>query len=380
MATKYVLQIDPKISADDAKKTENQLNSRFAKVAKNYGDEMRKQNEKVTSGFSSHMKLALGKLKVGWIALAGAVASVLTNPFDEVDAKLNELLSKFDNISTRAKQWGVDPTRFWLLNQVGKIAGVPEGGIENALLRIADRLEMARTGEDPTLKNYLDEQDIIDVFYKLAQTWNQMNPTERGASMADILGTRQANVFAELVQSDWNKLAQTAMAGYNWGDLGKSIDKLADLEEQQAIQRAQLETRELMSGSAMISRSTLQSQVSVELAKQRNILDKMAQYATYASTEVTTLNIKNAVNDIKTDVQDIATRLADYLGVNGQEGRDRSALRFQERLKKSGWRDDGKGGLRPPTLKESIDDAGGYHPIWTKEGWSNWKKSWGLGD
>ena len=207
-----------------------------------------------------------------------------------------------------------------------------------------------------------------------------MNPTERGASMADILGTRQANVFAELVQSDWNKLAQTAMAGYDWGDLGKSIDKLADLEEKQAIQRAQLETRELMSGSAMISRSTLQSQVSVELAKQRNILDKMAQYATYASTEVTTLNIKNAVNDIKTDVQDIATRLADYLGVNGQEGRDRSALRFQERLKKSGWRDDGKGGLRPPTLKESIDDAGGYHPIWTKEGWSNWKKSWGLGD
>lgn len=380
MATKYVLQIDPKISAEDAKKTESQLNSRFAKVAKNYGDEMRKQNEKVTSGFSSRMKLALGKLKVGWIALAGAVASVLTNPFDEVDAKLNELLSKFDNISTRATQWGVDPTRYWLLNQVGRIAGVPEGGIDNALLRIADRLDMARTGEDPTLKNYLDEQDIIDVFYKLAQTWNQMNPTERGASMADILGTRQANVFAELVQSDWNKLAQTAMAGYNWGDLGKSIDKLAGLEEKQAIQRAQLETRELMSGSAMISRSTIQSQLSVELAKQRNILDKMAQYATYASTEVTTLNIKNAVNDIKTDVQDIATRLADYLGVNGQEGRDRSALRFQERLKKSGWRDDGKGGLRPPTLKESIDDAGGYHPIWTKEGWSNWKKSWGLGD
>lgn len=377
MATKYVLQIDPKISADDAKKTENQLNSRFAKVAKNYGDEMRKQNEKVTSGFSSHMKLALGKLKVGWIALAGAVASVLTNPFDEVDAKLNELLSKFDNISTRAKQWGVDPTRFWLLNQVGKIAGVPEGGIENALLRIADRLEMARTGEDPTLKNYLDEQDIIDVFYKLSQTWNRMNPTERGASMADILGTRQANVFAELVQSDWNKLAQTAMAGYDWGDLGKSIDKLADLEEQQAIQRAQLETRELMSGSAMISRSTLQSQVSVELAKQRNILDKMAQYATYASTEVTTLNIKNAVNDIKTDVQDIATRLADYLGVNGQEGRDRSALRFQERMKKAGIMDE------DGNIKKGMDifKSGERSPfIWEEGGWKAFKKNWGFGD
>lgn len=371
MATKYVLNIDPKISAEDAKKTESQLNSRFAKVAKNYGDEMRKQNEKVTSGFGSNMKMMLGKLRVGWIALAGAVASVLTNPFDEVDAKLNELLSKFDNISTRAKQWGVDPTRFWLLNQVGRIAGVQEGGIENALLRIADRLEMARTGEDPTLKNYLDEKDIIDVFYKLAQTWNQMNPTERGASMADILGTRQANVFAELVQSDWNKLAQTAMAGYDWGDLGKSIDKLANLEEQQAIQRAQLETRELMSGSAMISRSTLQSQLSVELARQRNIFEKMQNYATYASTEVTTLKISNTVNDIKTGVQEIVQKLGDITGLNGEEGKARHIAR----LKAAGWTEDANGELRPP--KMSLSDFKPT-PIWTKEGWANFKKSWGI--
>ena len=345
MATKYVLQIDPKISAEDAKKTESQLNSRFAKVAKNYGDEMRKQNEKVTSGFSSRMKLALGKLKVGWLALAGAVASVLTNPFDEVDAKLNELLSKFDNISTRAKQFGVDPTKYWLYTQVGSIAGVKDAGqLDNALLRIADRLELARTGEDPTLKNYLDEKDVIDVFYKLAQTWNQMNPTERASSMADILGTRQANTFAELVQSDWGQLADLALRvngkQYTPKQAKSRIEKLADLEEQQAIGRAQLQTRELMTGADLISRSTLQSQLSVELAKQRNILDKMAQYATYASTEVTTLNIKNAVNDIKTDVQNIATRLADYLGVNGQEGRDRSTLRFKERAKKAGLMDE----------------------------------------
>lgn len=375
MATKYVLNIDPKISAEDAKKTESQLNSRFAKVAKNYGDEMRKQNEKVTNSFGSHMKLALGKLRVGWVALAGAVASVLTNPFDEVDAKLNELLSKFDNISTRAKQWGVDPTRYWLLNQVGRISGVPEGGIENALLRIADRLEQARTGEDPTLKNYLQENDIIDVFYKLAQTWNQMNPTERGASMGDILGTRQANVFAELVQSDWNKLAQTAMAGYDWGDLGKSIDKLANLEEQQAIQRAQLETRELMSGSAMISRSTLTSQLSVELAKQRNAIDKLANYATFASTEATTLNIKNSVDEIKKDINDIATRFADYVGINGQEGRDRSALRFQERAKKAGLMDENG------NIKTGFDvfKTGEKRPfIWQEGGWEAWKKSWGF--
>lgn len=331
MATKYVLQIDPKVSSEDAKKTESQLNSRFAKVAKNYGDEMRKQNEKVTSGFGSSMKMMLGKLKVGWIALAGAVASVLTNPFDEVDAKLNELLNKFDNISTRAKQWGVDPTRYWLLNQVGRISGVNEGAIDNALLRIADRLEMAQTGEDPTLQNYLQEKDIIDVFYKLAQTWNQMNPTERAASMADILGTRQANVFAELVQADWNELAQKAMAGYDWGDLGKSIEKLADLEEQQKIQRAQLETKELMSGSELINRSTLQSQLAVEMQKQINILEKLQNYSTIAATEKTQLQMSNTLNDIRVGVQEIIKEMADSTGANGEEAKARYLANMREK-------------------------------------------------
>lgn len=338
MATKYVLQIDPKISSEDAKKTESQLNSRFAKVAKNYGDEMRKQNEKVTSGFGTTMKNMLGKLRVGWVALAGAIASVLTNPFDEVDAKLNELLSKFDNISTRAKQFGVDPTKYWLYTQVGNIAGVKDSGqLDNALLRIADRLEMARTGEDPTLKNYLDEKDVIDVFYKLAQTWNQMNPTERSASMADILGTRQANVFAELVQSNWNELAQKALQvngkQYTPKQIKAGIEKLAGLEEQQAIGRAQLQTRELMTGANLISGSTIQSELAVEMGKQRNIMNKLANYATYASTELTTLKISDSVNDIRTTVQEILNAIKEDL-TSTPEQHARNVVKNKQTLKK----------------------------------------------
>ena len=153
---------------------------------------------------------------------------------------------------------------------------------------------------------------------------------------------------------------------------------MANLEEQQAIQRAQLETRELMSGSAMISRSTLTSQLSVELAKQRNAIDKLANYATFASTEATTLNIKNSVDEIKKDINDIATRFADYVGINGQEGRDRSALRFQERMKKAGLLDE-NGNPRKLTTKEILFGTGERRPfIWEEGGWEAWKKSWGF--
>ena len=252
-------------------------------------------------------------------------------------------MSKFDNISTRAKQFGVDPTKYWLYTQVGSIAGVKDAGqLDNALLRIAERLDMARTGEDPTLKNYLDEKDVIDVFYKLAQTWNQMNPTERASSMADILGTRQANTFAELVQSDWGQLADLALRvngkQYTPKQAKSRIEKLADLEEQQAIGRAQLQTRELMTGADLISRSTLQSQLSVELAKQRNILDKLQNYATYASTEATTLKISNAVNDIRTTVQDILLSIKDEITSTPEENARRT-IKTKETIKKMAEKD-----------------------------------------
>ena len=126
----------------------------------------------------------------------------------------------------------------------------------------------------------------------------------------------------------------------------------------------------LMSGSAMISRSTLQSQLSVELAKQRNVLEKLQNYATYASTEVTALKISNTVNDIKTDVQEIVQKLGDITGINGEEGTARNIVR----LKAMGWTEDANGELHPPKVKISLSDLK-PNPIWTKSGREAWKKS-----
>lgn len=374
MATKYVLNIDPKLSTEDAKKTENQLNSRFAKVAKNYGEEMRKQNEKVGSSFSANMKGVFSKLKVSWLALAGVVASVLTNPFNEVDAKLNELLSKFDNISTRAKQFGVDTGRYYGLSKIAQVSGIEQSSLDTALLRIADYLEKARTGEDPTLKNYLQEKDVIDVFYKLAQTWNQMSPTARASSMGDILGMRQANQFAELIQNtDWNAFTQELTQGKSLSELGKKIDRLADLEEEQAKNRARLEINELLGASGTINRGTIQSQMSVELARQNNILEKLRDYQTYSATEVTTLQIKNITNDIKTGVQSIVNKLGDLTGINGEEAKARA---WADRLKKAGLMDE------EGNIKKGLDlfpKTGERTPfIWEEGGWDAWKRSWGL--
>ena len=328
MATKaYALRVKPEISPADAKKAEQQLNSRFGKVAKQYGEEMQKQNTKAADDFSVRMKGAFGKIKAGWAlaagALAGVVGAVLSNPIDEADARLNEFLAKIDNINTRAQQWNVDPAKYYLATQVAATAGVKDGLLDTAFLRIADRLEMARSGEDVTLRQFLDADDIVDASFRLFQTWANMNPTERAASMGDILGTRQANMFAELVQTDWISRANEILSkagGYSYEQIGGAVVKGGILEEQQAIGRAALDVRELMRVSQETSSKTIQSQHLLEAIKQREALDDIKNYQALAGAEMTRIDtMAKTLDSINDGVLDLVNIIGTEFGINGEE-------------------------------------------------------------
>lgn len=328
MATKaYALRVKPELSPADAKKAEQQLNSRFGKVAKQYGEEMQKQNTKTADDFSGRMKGAFGKIKAGWALAAGALAAVvgavLSNPIDEADARLNEFLAKIDNINTRAQQWNVDPAKYYLATQVAATAGVKDGLLDTAFLRIADRLEMARSGEDVTLRQFLDADDIVDASFRLFQTWANMNPTERAASMGDILGTRQANMFAELVQTDWISRANEILSkagGYSYKQIGGAVVKGGMLEEQQAIGRAALDIRELMRVSQETSAKTIQSQHLLEAIKQREALDDIKNYQALAGAEMTRIDtMAKTLDSINDGVLDLVNMIGTEFGVNGDE-------------------------------------------------------------
>lgn len=331
----YFLKISPQLSQNDAAKTEQQLNGRYKKVAKKYGQEMDRQHAKTADTFVVEMKKGFGKVKTAWVAVAAAAAAaagaIMSNPFNEADQKLNEILNKFDNISTRAKQWGVDSGRYWLLNQVGQATDVPEGGIDQMLLRIADKLDAARSGEDQTLENYLDQGDIIDVAYKLFNTWRQMQPVERAASMADVLGLRAANNYAELVDADWNAIADSLRAGRSTQQFGGRIDYLADLQGQQALNRARLANVELFRAGDEINRDTLGWQTKVESVKQRELLDDVRDFERVALSEISRINtLANTVDEISDSINKIWGMMADRWGFNGAEGEERARQRQEE--------------------------------------------------
>lgn len=326
MAKAYALRVKPELSVSDAKKAEQQLNSRFKKVADKYGDEMQKQNSKTADDFSTRMKGAFGKLKSRWAiaagALAGIVGAVLSNPIDEADARLNDFLKRIDNLQTRAQQWDVSPEKYLVASEIAQTAGAGEV-FDQALLRVAERLEQARTGDDPTLKQFLGAGDIVDAFFQLVQTWQQMNPQSRAASMADILGARQANQFAELVQTDWIARAQEILksGGVNYDELGRAIKRGADLEELQSIMRSGLRLSEIMRlGGGAISEETIATQNHLEGLRQREALDDVVNYIDFARAEIGKIEfMANTVDKISDGVNKIVGYLATEFGIVGKE-------------------------------------------------------------
>lgn len=328
MATKaYALRIKPELSPGDAKKAENQLNSRFKKVADKYGDEMQKQNTKVSDGFSHKMTGAFTALKSKWALVAGAAAAVagaiLSNPIDEANQKLDDYLKRIDNLQTRARQWDVAPEKYLIASEIAGTAGAGEF-FDQALLRIAERLEKAQTGEDPTLKQFLGANDIVDAFFQLSQTWAQMNPQARAASMADILGARQANQFAELIDTDWLQRAQQILqaGGVRYSELGPAIRHGAELEEQQSIGRSGLRLQEYARLARETSSKTIEKQMLLESIKQREALDDIKQYQRLAGAEITRIEgLANTVDEIKDGVLDLVNMVGTELGFNGDENK-----------------------------------------------------------
>lgn len=330
MPTKAVsLKVKPELDAASAKRMDNQLNQRFEKVANKYGDEMQKQNKKVADNFEREISQGIKKTRKGWALAAGAIAAVagalLKNPIDEANATLDAYLARVDNLATRAQQWNIDPGKYAVASGVAQVANVDPAMFDNLLFRVADRIEKARTGEDTYLKQFTETDDIIDATFQLFQTWRNMAPEPRAASMAEVLGNRQANVFAELVDTDWLDEARRIMQGQTIPEIGRNIKRGGDLERVQQRNRVQLEFEEIRRLGSGVDEGTLAAQRELESVKLREKLDDVINYEKLAAEEITKINLMaNTLDEIRDRVGEIVGILGNTLGINGKENQKKA--------------------------------------------------------
>lgn len=329
MAKAYVLKVKPELSKEDAKQAERDLTTRFQRVSDRYGKDMRDQNKKTADNLSKVMNTTLGNIRAKWILIGKAVNWLSQNTLDTATAKLDEYLQRLDNIETRAQQWDVNSTKYMLASEVAQVSGVSPEMFDNAVLRIADRIEQARAGEDDYLKEFANYDDIIDAVYQLFGTWSKMAPGERAASMGEVLGTRQAGAFAELAQADWDEITNRLLAGRSYTDLDKIIRRGGELEQQQAENRARQRISEIYGMNQVITPETLPAQNRLEVARQNQAINAVARLPQEVSTAVALMQGQEVLKDIRGHVSEIAGIVADAVGINGKEGRAAARAKMQ---------------------------------------------------
>ena len=82
MADSYILNVKPTVSASDGRKLENDLNGRFARVAKKFGGALRTIGSKLRGIIAGGAVLGIG--------------TMMTNPIDSLNSTLDETLKKYD--------------------------------------------------------------------------------------------------------------------------------------------------------------------------------------------------------------------------------------------------------------------------------------------
>lgn len=289
MAEKFTIQIQPNMSPEDAAKLENDLNKRFNKVSKKFGFNLQ-------NSLKSAAKIGIGFLAG---ALAGIAGSVLTNPFDKINEDLNATLARYDDIATRAAEFGVSSGKYFKAVQVAGSAGIKD--LDTILARFSERLNAARSGEDETLINFTNEKDLIDAFFAFSESVRTLDPTERNKAVEDVFGSKFGLRIAELLQTDI-RLRAREFGKYSENQVSGAVNRLAGLEEVQAINREKQAADELFQKNAAISRGALETQDRVERTKTQLEAAQLSQYQVFADLKLVQERAALALEEIRAEV------------------------------------------------------------------------------
>ena len=196
MADSYLIKIKPTITAEDGRKMENDLNSRFKRVAKKFGGALR------TVG---------GALKG---LLTGAAVAMIANPIEKLNEKLNSTLSYADQITTRAEAIGTSAGRLAQVETVAKSAGI--SNIDQILTKFQTGLARARLGEDKTLTQFTKYDDTLTAFLNAIKSIQGIkNVNERTFAVQKIFGEENAAKMSELIAIDFSE---------RWGQIFGNMD------------------------------------------------------------------------------------------------------------------------------------------------------------
>lgn len=284
MADSYILNVKPTISAGDGRKLENDLNGRFARVAKKFGGALRTVGSKLRG-----------------IIAGGAVAGItamMTNPIDSLNSTLDDTLRRYDDISSRAKQLGVSSGQLFQATAIAKSAGIQEEDFRAMLTAYAVKVGEAKAGQDQMLSEFVNE-DMLTGFFRMVESLRNLNPEQRAYFGAKILGEDDVSKLAELINTDVQERHRQLFGSTTAEQTTRAIEKLASTEGKQSILRGRLDVENLLAKSQSITDNTVRMQNEIARKQQEAENINFSNYEMFAKMQVATEDSKVILADMQ---------------------------------------------------------------------------------
>lgn len=298
MAESYILNVKPTISASDGRKMENDLNNRFSRVAKKFGGALRTIGSKLR-----------GIIAGGAVAGIGAM---MANPLGELNSSIDETLRRYDDISARAKQFGVSSGQLYQATAIARSAGIEEADFRSILTAYAVKVGEAQKGQDDLLKEFKDEE-LLTGFFRMLRSLRDLKPSERMFYASKIIGEDDASKLAELINTDVVQRQKEIFGKTTTEQTTRAIEKLAGTEGKQSIMRSRLDIEDLIAKSQNITAEVVR--VQTEIARKQTQIENtnISNYQAFAKIQLATEESKQILADIQTTISPLVEEGVGYL-------------------------------------------------------------------
>lgn len=285
MAENYILNVKPTISNSDGRKMENDLNKRFSRVAQKFGGALRTVGSKLR-----------GMIAGG--AVAG-VTAMMANPLDNLNQSLDETLRNYDDIASRAKQLGVSSGQLYQATAIAQSAGIQPDDFRSILTAYAVKRGEAVKGDDMMLQEFIGQEDTITSFFQFLKSLQGLDPESRMYYASKVIGEDDSAKLAELINTDFVQRQKDIFQGTSPEQTTRAIEKLANVEGQQAVLRSRMSLNDLLVKSQTITNETIRLQS--EVAKKQLDLEntQLQNYQAFARIQIATEESKVILADMQ---------------------------------------------------------------------------------
>lgn len=242
-----ILKITPQIDPKDLAKMERTLQSRFTKIAKNFG-------KGITNVF-----------KAGGIAgIALALIDKVLNPLKEVQEAIDRTLKSSDDIATNAAQFNTSTGKLFKLIQLAKATGLDQDNLFMLITKFQTAVAQAQAnpadGSVSSVRNFTNDKDTAESFFDFIQSLQKMDKNTQLLVQQQIFGEKQILKMADFLQTDFTKkFSEVGLDKISTTKLTGSIEKLAGLNDLADVLQARRETQDIIAKSGVINESMIRS-------------------------------------------------------------------------------------------------------------------------